>query len=58
VSSAPDRPFSRRKPGIVSDAIVEVSDASIVVSRLARNSVTAVSWSRAPTSSYRCFIRS
>lgn len=26
-SSALDRPFSRRKPGIVSDAMVEVSDA-------------------------------
>jgi len=57
-SSMPDRPFSRRKPGIVSDAIVEVSDASVVVSRLASSSFTAVSWSRKPSSSYRCFIRS
>jgi hypothetical protein len=57
-SSMPDRPFSRRKPGIVSDALVEVSDASVVVSRLASSSFTAVSWSRKPSSSYRCFIRS
>jgi hypothetical protein len=50
-SSVPDRPFSRRKPGIVRAAIM-------VVPRLPSNSRTAVSWSRAPISSYRCFIRS
>jgi hypothetical protein len=42
-SSVSDRPFSRRKSGTVSDAIVEVSETSMVVPWLATISLTTAS---------------